>query len=541
MAVGPVRALLTAHLQATWNRSLKELTRGGARAMTVLLILLLLIIGVPFLLGLGALGHLMGTGIQRPFGPMGTGLLLTFMSFGGGIAFGIIGGGRTLQWESYRSFPLRLRSLFLAELLAGMGDVLPLLLILGMAALFLGAALARPALGLLLPSLWVASVVGLLSVQHLVSSLAGVLVKRLHVALILLGLVAWSGSALAPSFLPGRRARASRLEAPRPPRNPEAEAELQARLEAGAKALDRMVAWLPHGQAARGLRDASEGLWGRAWLRQLYVWAGVAVLATLAARTLAWEAAPASPGGGGKSRKLWNFRTPVTGLARLAWESLLGTQIGKFGFLIPLMTLVLIKGPFAHLRGSGQWGLPGAFAYLSLTASQLAFNQFGFYHHGIKALLLLPLRPQQLLLGQTLGFGAYMGLQALILSLLLGLVSQPPPGELAASLCLAVGFYFVQVGVGHFTSVAMPRAMPRDSFQSGGMPLVMVAISLGTSLGCGLVFGGAYGLCLWLAPTYLLPAMALLAAASAFAYWLALPLAARYLAEHREKLVEVLG
>ena len=319
--------------------------------------------------------------------------------------------------------------------------------------------------------------------------------------------------------------------------------EQTVRLESGLHSLDTVVAYLPHGQAAKGLQDAGQGRWGRAFLRQLYLLGVAAALAFGAARTLAWETSPevARAAEKGAARKRWTFKTPVLGLGRLAWETLLGSHLGKFGFLIPLMTLVLLKGPFAQVKGQGAWAIPGAFAYLSLTGSQMLFNQFGLYQHGIKALLLLPVSARQLLLGQMTGLGAYMAVQALILVVLLGFVSHPPPMELAAGLGLATCFFWVQAAVGHFTSVAMPRAMPRDSLKSGGMSLMLVLISLGTTLGSTLVFGGAYVLCAWFMPAWLLPVMLGLAGLCGLGYWLLLPVAARFLSEKREKLVEVLG
>lgn len=544
MVVGPIRALLTAHVQASWNRSLKELGKGGTTAMVALLIVLLVVLLVPAMGGFGVVGFVIARGLEKPFAPMALALMLTALAFGGGFVCGIAGGARALEWERYRAFPLGLRSLFAAELMAGAGDLLPLFMLLGMGFLSVGMAIARPALIPLLPGLGIATAVILLTTQHLVGALAGALVKRLKVGLVILVILAWVLSAMAPTFLPSsRRSRST-------PRSMEASAprkgltnEQTARMEAGLHTIDSVVAFLPHGQAAKGLQDAVQGRWDLAFLRQFYLLGIGAILAFGAARTLAWETSPevARAAEKGAARKLWTFKTPVLGLGRLSWETLLGSHLGKFGFLIPLMTLVLLKGPFAQLKGQASWAIPGAFAYLSLTGSQMLFNQFGLYQHGIKALLLLPVSSRQLLLGQALGLGAYLAVQGLILLLLLGLVSHPPPLELAAGLCLAACFFFVQAAVGHFTSVAMPRSMPRDSLKSGGMSLALVLISLGTTLGCSLVFGGTYMLCVWLAPAWLPVVMLGLAGLCGLGYRLVLPLAARFLSEKREKLVEVLG
>ena len=544
MVVGPIRALLTAHVQASWNRSLKELGKGGTTAMVALLIVLLLVVLVPAMGGFGVLGYVIAAGIEKPFAPMALALLLTAVGFGSGFVCGIAGGARALEWERYRAFPLGLRSLFAAELMAGAGDLLPLFMLFGMGFLSLGMTIARPALMPLLPGLVLATAVILLTTQHLVGALAGALVKRLKVGLLILGILAWVISALAPTLLPSsRRSRsAPRFMEPSASRKGLTN-EQTARLESVLHTLDAVVTYLPHGQAVKGLHDAVQGRWGRAFLRQLYLLGVAAALAFGAARTLVWETSPeaARAAERGAARKLLTFGNTVMGLGRLAWETLLGSHLGKFGFLIPLMTLVLIKGPFAQIKGQGAWAIPGAFAYLSLTGSQMLFNQFGLYQHGIKALLLLPVSSRQLLLGQMTGLGAYMAVQGLILLVLLGFVSHPPPLELAAGLSLAACFFFVQGAIGHFTSVVMPRAMPRDSLKSGGVPLLMVLASLGTTLGCSLLFGGAYVLCAWLLPAWLLPVMLGLAGLCGLGYWLLLPLAARFLSEKREKLVEVLG
>lgn len=544
MAVGPIRALLTAHLQAVWNRSLKELGRSGAVAMVVLLVFLILVALIPSLAGAGVLGYVMGAGIRKPLTPMALGALMTAASFGGGFVCGIAGGARALEWERYRAFPLGLRSLFLAELLAGAGDLLPMLLLLGMGAVGLGLAVAEPHLVPLIPGLCLASALILLSTQHLVGALAGVMVKRLQAGLVILGILAWVFSAMAPAFLStsSRKKLPAGIMARQAP-GKEWAPDAVSRLKDGAQVLDRGVSWLPHGQAAAGLQNAAEGKWGMAILRQFYLLFSAAGLAVGAARTLAWETSPqvARAAEKGAARKLWTFRTPVVGLGRLAWETLMSSHLGKFGFLVPLMTLVLLKGPFAQLKGQGHWGIPGAFAYLSLAGSQMVFNQFGLYHHGIKTLLLLPVSSKQLLQGQALGLGAYLGTQALILVLLLGLVSHPSPLDLVAGIGLMACFFFVQTTIGHFTSVAMPRTMPRDSLKSGGMPLLMVAISLGSTLGCSLLFGGAWLACAWLAPAWVPVLMLGLAGLCGLAYWLLLPVSAEFLSEKREKLVEVLG
>jgi hypothetical protein len=239
--------------------------------------------------------------------------------------------------------------------------------------------------------------------------------------------------------------------------------------------------------------------------------------------------------------RLWSFATPAGGVARLTWGSLLNSHLGRFGFLIPLMFIVIIKGPASVFGGGGLWALPSAFAYLALTSGQLQFNQFGLDGHGVKALLLLPIPGRDLLKGKALGLALYQGLQAALLALLMAFVLRPRALELAAGFCLAGCFFLVQTLIGHWTSVWMARPLPRDSLKNNGMPLVMIAISLGTTVANSAIFGGAWFLCAAFAPALLLPVMALLLALCAAAYAALLPAAARYLDANRERLMAALA
>lgn len=538
--ISPFRALLTAHLQAALNRSRRELGKGGTAAMVLILVILVPLALIPALAGSGALGYVLGKALAKPMAGLFLGALLAVLSLGAGVLGGVAGGTQALTWESYRTFPLRFRTLFAAELLAGLGDLMPLLMALMQACLLLGFGLSQPRALLLLPFLWAMGVLLMLAVQHLVGSLAAVVVKRLKAGLVVLGVLLWMATVLVPMTLgPAGKAR-NRAE----------------RQAAGAREAEMFAQWgervgrwrswsdlTPHGQAVLGLEAAAQGRPLKGLLHLLPL--GITVLAALAAtaKVLRWEGQPealrASTSGPGP--RLWSFRTPLAGLARLSWETVLGSHLGKFGFLMPLFTLVLVKGPFAHLGKPGLWAIPGAFAYLSLTGSQMLYNQFGLYGAGIKALLLLPLRPRDLLAGQMLGLAAYQGVQALVLTGLLFVLGSREVIPLLAGLALGLALFLVQAAVGSFTSSAMPRLMPRDSLKSGGMPVLLVLINLGTILGAGGLLGGLYALCAWAAPAWLLPVMLLVAAGTAGLYVLLLPLAATLLAERRDQLVEVLG
>jgi hypothetical protein len=526
--------VLQAHGQATWNRSIRELGKAGT--WTVYLVLgAALLFGAAPLAALGGLaGWFGGTKLHRPEAQALLGGMLMALPLVGGAVSGIMGGTKALSWESYRIYPLRLRELFLAELAAGLGDPLPILAALTLLGTGLGFAAARPLLGLPFLLLCAGAMLAMLLIQHLVGALGAVLVKRLQVALVVLALLGWGASVLAA--LGGKAARREKFAAPDPARVVLVKRTVARTVE--------VLGWAPTTQAVRGLQDAAQGQPWRGAARGLPALLVLLVLAGAAARVLAWESggeALRMPSAKGAPERLWTFATPAGGVARLTWGALLGSHLGRFGFLIPLMSVVIIKGPASVLGGSGIWALPSAFAYLALTSGQLQFNQFGLDGHGVKALLLLPIPGRDLLKGKALGLALYQGLQAALLALLMAFVLRPRALELAAGFCLAGCFFLVQTLIGHWTSVWMARPLPRDSLKNNGMPLVMIAISLGTTVANSAIFGGAWFLCAAFAPALLLPVMALLLALCAAAYAALLPAAARYLDANRERLMAALA
>jgi len=532
VAVSPVRALLAAHLQTTWNRSARELSRQGAWVLVLTVALLGLLAAGPLVFGLGLVGWMMGRALDHPVTPVALGGLLALASLGGGLFGGILGGARQLTWESYRGYPLRLPALYLAELGAGLGDLFPLTLAVGLGALLAGLGLAAPALLPLIPLVYLETLLTLLALQLLAGGLAEALVKRLRVALVVLGILAWMLSTLFTTRLP-QHTRGTR---------PPVSAEQAAKVEALGRSLGRAVSVLPTHAAALSLLRAREGRWGAALALHAYPLAVLLLLMLGGARLLGRPSEGSRPvRAGGAPERLWSFRSPAAGVGRLHFQTLMGSHLGKFAFVMPLMTVVLLKGPFAQLRGQSLWAIPAAFAYLSLVGNNFVFNQFGLDRHGIKALLLLPVDAEDLLRGKLLGMAAHQGLQALLLLVLLALFERPLAVQLIAGLLLMGCYFLAQASLGQWTSAWMPRTMAPDSLKNSNMPFALGMLSLAASgLWTGL-YGGAYALLSWLAPAALLPGMALLFGLTLAAHRGLRPSAAAYLNRRREKLVEALG
>ncbi|WP_243317371.1 hypothetical protein [Geothrix paludis] len=537
MVVGAFRALLAAHGQATWNRSARELGRQGAWVLVLVVGILAAFAAVGLVLGGGALGWLLGSRLDRPIAATVLGAVLAFFGFGGGLIGGVLGGARELAWEAYRGFPLRLRTLYLAELTAGLVDMLPLTMGLALTGLLLGIGLAAPRTLILVPLVLLETLLMMLALQLLVGGLASALVKRLRVALTALAILAWLGSTLMSPGLSKRGPSAAARSGARPIQA----AQIQ-KVQALGRGAARVLEALPTHGAARSLAEARAGHWGAALALHLYPLALLALVMVLGARIMAREASGTSvaPQTRGPDR-LWSFRHPAEGLGRLHFQTIMRSHLGRFAFLMPLMTVVLLKGPFAQFKPNPLWTVPAAFAYLSLVANNFVFNQFGLDRHGVKGLLLLPVGPEDLLKGKLLGLAAHQGLQALVLAGLLMLLDHAGPIPLLGGMLLMGCIFLAQTAVGQWTSTWAPRPMAMDSLKNNSMPFALGLLSMGTSAFWAGLFGGAYALLAWISPRLLVPGMALLFGLVLTAHLLLLPAAAAALDRRREKLVEALG
>lgn len=535
--VSPFRAVLYAHFQAVWNRTAREMGKTGRFGLVIVLTLLVLLGGLPVVALSGMGGFALGSHFDHRSAPLILGGVLGIGAVLVGAISGILGGSKALQWESYRAFPLPLRPIFAAELAAGIADPVPALGGLAALSMCLGLSVARPSLFPFALLLWAQTMLWMLLLEHLAGSLAAVLMKRLKVALVVFGLIFWM-LMLFSSMLPGwMNTQAGQ------PVGTVMGPERVAQIRAAAAALLAFLGVLPSTHAARSLSDALAGRWFQAVFHQLAPIGLLLLMLFFVARRMESEAEPEAmelartPKG---AERLWGFRTPSAGIAKLHWRIIMGSQLGRFGLLMPVMTAVLLKGPMMRLHGQRLWALPGAFAYLALAGSQMQFNQFGLDGHGVKSLLLLPIRPRDILLGKLGGLALYQGLQAGFLMVLLTLLMRPAPLGILAALCLAGCFFFVQMSVGQWTSLWMPRAMPRNSLKSGSMPLPVVLISMGSGIANSLFFGGTFVLCAWKAPGVLLPLMASMLAGCALVYWHLLPTFEVYLEDRRENLVEAM-
>ncbi len=525
-----IRAVLVAHSLTMQNRMIRDAGRFGAIGILLLLAFLMVTLVVPFLGLLGTIGYHLGRGLPRSLLEMILGVMYGGLSLFGGMVSGALGGAKQLTWESYRSYPLRVRTIYFSELAAGLGDFLPLSTCLGLTSLTVGVALGAPGAIPLLPLVLLEAIATVLVVQLLVSSLAEVVVRRLRVALVVLAFAFWMGLFLMQAIPQAAKGTTTMDDT----------SVFTGQLVVLGKFMQKASKWLPNAFASRSLAYAVKGQWGRALLDHLYPLACLLALNLFAARLLVRESS-------GRAKKdsakvaLWGFDDPVAGIARLEFQTVIGSQVGRFGLIVPLVTIAVIKGPFGYIVGAGPWLVPAAFAYLSLGTNHLHLNNFGLDGHGVKTLMLLPIEPDVILRGKTRGLAYYQGVQALLMASLLFLLHRPTASELTAGLLLSSCFFLAQNVTGRITSSWMPRAVPRASVRSGSTPMPLVLIGLGLTVVTGALFGGIYTLANTLAPTWLVPVMVLVLGASWVAHRMMRPSAARYLVRQRGKIVEAMG
>jgi hypothetical protein len=486
--------MLAAHFGASRNRFLREVGRRGAVRVLLALGVLVATLLVPMMLSLFGLGIWLGSTLPGRGAEAVIATAVTAASVGAGASSGAVGGAKQLTWESYRTFPVAPARIFVAELVSGFLDLIPLMAAAALLALFAGIATMHPRLIPWLALLELEAILTLLLVQLLVGSLAERAVKRLRVGLVLLGLAFFLAATLTSVMPTG--ALTGQPDALSPER-------IDAFLK-GDSLYRRAIAGVPFTVAVTGLSDAMAGRWVLATVKHVYPIATLGLLALVARRMLERDA-NATIDESGAATKPWTFTTPTWGIARLQWHAMLESRMGRFGLVVPVIVFALVRGPLQQLRGPAPWSIAGAYVYLSLVSAQFQLNQFGFDGHGTKTLLLLPIEARAIFRGKALGLYAYQSVQAFTMTLLLALVFRAQLEQLCAGLLLFGAMAILANGIGRRTSVRLPRMFPRKGLRGNAAPLALVLVGLALSVVGGLLSVGTFWACARWAPRLLVP------------------------------------
>ena len=523
----PFSAVLAAHALATRNRATRELGRSGVW----FLFLGLAVIGTTFLaplwLAMLGVGYAFGKELPGPHAEPLLGALLFGLSYFGGATSGTISGAKQLTWDAYRTYPVRFRTLFFAELVASAVDLMPIVLGVATLALCAGMGIAAPRLIPLLPFVVVEGVAAVLVVQLLVGALAERVVRRLRVALNVLALL------LAVGIVFGTMV----------PMASQASDPMTAALATATRAravLERAAFLLPTTWTARSLAALASGRVLVAVAYHAIPVVALALVGLAAARAVRREAEGLADEDQPPER-LWSFRTAISGVARLQFATILDSRVGRFGLVFPLVVVVLVRGPLTTLVGRAPWAVPAAFIYVALLGTQFQLNQFGLDAHGTKALLLLPIDEADIWRGKARGLVLYQSLQAVSLAVFLAFVQRPSLAELVSGVLVFYAMVATENAVGRATSVLMPRMLPRKRLQSNATPIGLVLVALFMSLVFGGVLGVTFAVLANRAPGWRPVFAAALLVAAAATQHLLLPHASRLLRRRKETLLAALG
>jgi len=526
--IGLFRALLTAHGQMMWNRTKKGLGRRGLVGMVVV-VLVLLLGALPLFATFGFLGYLFGRGLDQPLAPPLMGAVLTASALGFGVIGGMLGGARQLTWDAYRSFPVTFRTLFFAETFASLGDLVVLGFIGVMTAMGVAFSWESPALSPMVVILLAEVVLWVLFLQHLVGALAVSAVRRLRRAMVVLVVAAWAGVSVVAG-------------AAREVRDDLQGAQLE-RLRDLWHHARPLVNALPPVYAVKGMNEARRGAFVDALMLQLPMLGATLLLGAVSYALLRREASPrgAQPRAVATRRVFDGKRlSPRWAMAGLHFHHVAGSVQGRFGLVVPLITVVLVKGPLGAAGIAPDLTLPGSVIYLALAATQFHFNQFGFDGQGVKTLFLLPIPMREILVGKSFALLAYSALQNLFLLLLLGFVLRPDPRDALAAALLAGCLAVAHVLEGHWISAMYPRPLAMHRMNASGLSGANL-LPLGVGMVNGALFGGIYALASWWKPEARVNVLLALLLVVVAVYRLALPRASGFVTSRRENVVEVLG
>jgi hypothetical protein len=536
--VSPLRALLAAQAQSTWNR----LQREGGEASVVAAGLVALVAAVAAAPPVGAClvaGRSFGRDLAAGERPAAGLAALQALILGLAVLSGLLEHRLTFSIAGFRLYPIPRLPLLGAELVAGLLNLLTLLGSLCCVALALGLSLGAPRAAPLFLLIGLQALLWIALIQHAVGlakrQLAG---SRLAVATLIASLVAL---ALHLAFGTGQG--------------------LPETVRGVARGLTAALQVLPFSEAYRGAEEVLRGQAAAGWLRQLVLLAASALFFAVVAVV---HFGTADLAGGARSRRaerLWSFRSPVAALARVFQGLVLGSREGRVALFLPLVVSVCLALSIVAVseaqsrvgRGPLPWplGVVSFWSSLPLVGIFMAFlpvmdelwlNQFGLDGPAIRTLLLLPVRPEQILLGRTLGMLRIQVLKAALGVGPLLILCRPAPAEVAWGLCASGTAFLVVAACGHLVSARLPRRVQEGAFLgSSATPLTAFLIPPAVQLPTFAALALAYKASAPLGPWGPALGMSLLLVATAIGYWRALPFLGARVMALREHFVEELA
>jgi len=453
------------------------------------------------------------------------------------LIFALLGSFRfkpALSLGHFGRYPLTQGDLAMAELPAAVFEVFPLLGLVGIVATNTGLVSRMPAMAPLIALLTVLNVAGMLSLTVGVAAFWRLLTLR-RGALMAVGAGLFAAMAFA-----GWKGLIETLRVVLPRILP-------------------VVLHMPGAYGYKGLVTLRNGELGRGGLGisvAVVTTAGLVLLASVAHhRALlggAWVRTTVR-----RDRLPARYRGPAAEVAALFFKQLSQSRAVRVNLLIPLLLTGI--GAFV-LRES--WNalaidkaLPEGIITLHHRLAEIPFlaialflsvlvnapiwmNQFGWDRSTVRALMLLPIGPRDILLGKFLGLLQLTLLGWVISGAGLLVVYRPSARELLGGVAASGIAFVVTCGAGQFISLRLPRAVPPGGMAPVPLYLSWIPTAMTAALAMAVAgiwaLGGLAGR--WFAPTALCVALA-----GAVWAWrgMLLPQAERFFLENRERLISM--
>ncbi len=459
------------------------------------------------------------------------GAVLTFSAFLGAFASVVTGDAHAFDWSRLRRFPLRSGWLFVAELLAGLAHPVMLVFVAAQAGLALGLYSGVRLLGPVAMLALTMSLVVQISLRLVMGSVVERLVHHSR-RVVVVALIA--GTALTWRFLGGLEQKLTPDELAQRLIDTSQSVEVTFRVFAES---------LP---ASLLLKSVSLHGWARFSALALPA-SGVAALVLLSIILAMREGGETSGQSDGRPERLWSFRTPVLGLARLQWLTLWRSDFGRMTLMVPVfalwpfIALARVASSLAFTGSLDRWATISIWVMGALSSTNVLMNQFGLDRTAVKGLFLLPISDVQIVRGKALGYTWFQALQLVPIFVLSKLVMHASWSVSLGGLCIASILFLVQLTFGQFTSVAWPRPLPRKGLRAppGSLASVMAslvvnAVALVPLMAVWVVLGS-------LRPQWVLPVLVVLLGVAIAVQWRLSHEAGRWLAQRRERVVEALG
>jgi hypothetical protein len=198
----------------------------------------------------------------------------------------------------------------------------------------------------------------------------------------------------------------------------------------------------------------------------------------------------------GGTERLWSFRSPSTGLARIFVHQVFGARYGKLLTILPLFVtagFVLVAVKIEYVAGGSvlhqlfeQAQTYALYAFVPplvvLLAGGFWMNQFAWDGPGVRMLLAAPVRTTEILDGKMLGLVAVLMPQSIVACLPLLWLGGPPWAHVATGLAGAGLFTCILGTLGHVLSARSPRPLSTSHVGVASAPaalqLIRVALVL---------------------------------------------------------------